>query len=149
VNLITAWDGSEPLAYSFSDALVGTSAWAAWDGQRNVGAEKTATHDVHHDLTQSEAGKQFAMHFLSLRHMMERRQSELDATLPPNVLISKSSGKPREKAIESEVPRQAGPAAVVPQQPLVVQPTATETVTETELEPVQKDEGEELVPIGQ
>ncbi|MDA0165937.1 hypothetical protein OM076_37070 [Solirubrobacter ginsenosidimutans] len=263
VNLITAWDGSEPLAYSFSDDLVGTSAWEEWDGQRNVGAEKTVTHDVHHDLTQSEAGKQFAMHFLSLRHMMERRQSDLDATLPPNVAISKSSGKPREKAIESEVPvnwrallkrarlvlkqkllagdvapatqddvsivpdlmfpgpsgdtnidlwvsnkllvrgaknkaksaqtpikmkgetlktkfvkrerdvpfgighlsveifyewrtasqlltlAQAGPAAVVPQQLPVVQPTATETVTETELEPVEKDEGKELVPIGQ
>jgi hypothetical protein len=44
---------------------------------------------------------------------------------------------------------QAGPAAVVPQQLPVVQPTATETVTETELEAVEQNEGQELVPIGQ
>ena len=37
----------------------------------------------------------------------------------------------------------------MPQQIPVVQPTATETVTETELEPVEKGEGKELVPIGQ
>ena len=51
------------------------------------------------------------MHFLSLRHMMERRQSDLDATLPPNVAITKSSGKPKEKAIESEVPGELEGAA--------------------------------------
>lgn len=97
VNLITGWDGTEPLAYALSDNLVGTSAWGKWDGKREVGVEKTVTHDVHHDLTQSEAGMQFAMHFLSLRHMMERRQSDLDATLPPDVKLQKSSGSPREK----------------------------------------------------
>jgi hypothetical protein len=104
VNLITGWDGTEPLAYALSDNLVGTSAWEEWDQKRNPGVEKTVTHDVHHNLTQSEAGKQFAMHFLSLRHMMERRQTDFEATLPPNVTLSKSSGKPREKAQEINVP---------------------------------------------